>query len=174
MAGMADLARAVAIAIDAHALQRDKSGLPYLLHPLRLAERLQSQNEKIVAVLHDVLEDTDYTADRLSDDGFAPAVIAAVRALTRGTDESYASFIVRLSTDPLAAAVKRADLIDNFNLPRTLLRPNRLEKDLSRLARYALSFQLLAGELDESAYRSAMGRVTAGRQTDQDTDRRAD
>jgi (p)ppGpp synthase/HD superfamily hydrolase len=116
------LDRAIEIAVDAHAGQTDKAGEPYILHPLRVMLRMGTEDERIVAVLHDVVEDCPrYPIERLKVAGFSPEVIRAIEAVTRAPNESYDEFIQRAAKNPLACAVKRADLIDN-------LRPDRLER----------------------------------------------
>jgi (p)ppGpp synthase/HD superfamily hydrolase len=134
------LARAVAIAAVAHQKQVDKAGAPYILHPLRLMMRGQTPIEQIVAVLHDVIEDSDWTLEQLMAEGFPPEAIAALDCLTRRSHESYDEFIDRVLTNALAARVKRYDLEDNMTLTRmTALTP----KDVERLQRYHTVYQRL-------------------------------
>lgn len=156
---MSNLAKAIELASRAHVAQRDKTGGPYVLHPLRLMDKVSGEDAKIVAVLHDVVEDTPVTEDELRGLGFSEAVIRAVLALTRRDDETYAQFVLRCKANPLALPVKLADLEDNYNLPRAMLREDKLEKDLRRLARYILSHKFLTGVLSESAYLQAMARI---------------
>ena len=154
----ATLADAIEIAARAHAGQTDKlGGMPYALHPLRVMNRVEGEHAKMAAVLHDVVEDTPVTADDLRRAGFPAAVLAGVLAVTRQKGESYADFVVRAKADPIGRQVKLADLEDNFNLPRALVRADRLEHDLARLRRYVLSYKFLKDELPEPAYRAAMG-----------------
>ena len=154
---MATLAKAIELAVRAHAGQVEKpAGTPYVLHPLRVMAKVQGEQAKTAAVLHDVVEDTPTTADDLRAMGFAEAVVSAVLSVTRREGESYADFVVRAAADPIGRLVKLADLEDNFNLPRTLVRPDRLEHDLSRLRRYALSHKFLTNELTEAEYHRAM------------------
>lgn len=80
---MATLERAIAIAVQAHQGQRDKAGAPYILHPLRLMMRMQTEAEMIAAVLHDVIEDTEWTPDGLRAEGFSAGIIEAIECLTR-------------------------------------------------------------------------------------------
>lgn len=91
------LARAISIAHQAHAGQNDRYGAPYILHPLRVMARVQSTSEKIVAVLHDVVEDTDWTFDQLAAEGFSPEIIQALDSVTNRPGEPYPS----LSNAPL-------------------------------------------------------------------------
>lgn len=125
--------RAVAIAAAAHLGQFDKAGEPYITHPLRLMQRAATSDERIVAVLHDVIEDTEWTLPALADEGFSPVHLAALDALTRRQGESYDAFLDRVIADPLAARVKRLDLEDNLNAARlTAVTP----RDLERISRY--------------------------------------
>ena len=111
----ADLARAIAIAASAHSDQIDKSGRPYILHPIRVMQRVAEHGlpVQIVAVLHDVVEDTWITLDLLPRMGFNEEVIAGVDAISRREGEEYFEYIHRCSTNRLASLVKLADLEDN-------------------------------------------------------------
>lgn len=132
--------RAVAIAATAHQTQVDKANAPYILHPLRLMLRGQTPLEQIVAVLHDVVEDSDWTLEQLSAEGFPTGVIAALDCLTRRSDEGYNEFIDRVLTNPLATRVKRYDLEDNMTLTRMT---TLTTKDVERLQRYHAVYQRL-------------------------------
>ena len=112
------LERAVALAAKAHAGQRDKSGEPYVFHPLRMMLRCQTFEEKLVSVLHDVVEDTDYTIKDLRNEGCPEDVLIAIEHLSRRNDESYDEFIERVLSNSLARKVKIKDLEDNMNLLR--------------------------------------------------------
>ena len=128
------LDKAILIAAQAHLGQKDKSGAPYILHPLRMMLRFKSEAEMIVAVLHDVVEDNpDWTLERLQAEGFSAEIIDAVDHLTRREEESYKEFVKRAQQNPLARQVKLADLEDNMDLKRV---KNLTEKDKERLARY--------------------------------------
>src|SRR5262245_3161805 len=153
---MATLEKAIELAARAHAGQRDKNGSAYVLHPLRVMMRQQTEEAMIVAVLHDTVEDTDLTLDDLRKAGFSESVLEAVRLVTRDKKDSYADFVVKCAAHPLARAVKLADLEDNSRLDRTLLRPGSVERDLKRIERYQLSYKFLIGEFDERQYREAM------------------
>lgn len=130
----ADLSRAIALAAAAHAGQIDKSGKPYILHPIRVMQRLDKQRitVQIVAVLHDVVEDTWISLDLLHQAGFKPAVVNAVDAMTRRDEENYFDYIDRCKRDPIAAIVKLADLDDNSDPVRAFagqhLRLERYER----------------------------------------------
>jgi (p)ppGpp synthase/HD superfamily hydrolase len=111
-----DLARAIALAAEAHARQIDKCGRAYILHPIRVMQRCERHGleTQIVAVLHDVVEDTWVTLDFLRSSGFPDSVIEAIDAITqREGRETYFEYIHRCSQNRLAALVKLADLDDN-------------------------------------------------------------
>lgn len=146
---MATLERAVMLAAQAHAGQVDKGGAPYLLHPLRLMLAQHGDEARIAAVLHDVVEDSDLCLDDLRREGFSEAVLDAVEALTRRPGESYPEFIARAARDPIARAVKRADLVDNLDLSRI---PAPTDQDRARIARYQAALaQLQEIEAAEAA-----------------------
>ncbi|MGL4650268.1 MAG: HD domain-containing protein, partial [Caldilineaceae bacterium] len=124
---MSSVERAVAIAIEAHAGQLDKSGKAYIAHPLRVmaafAHEPGAEGEalRMVAVLHDVVEDAPaWPLERLRGEGFLPEIIDAVDHLTRRESESYEAFVDRALAHPLARRVKLADLRDNMDLTRLL------------------------------------------------------
>ncbi|HEY0603084.1 MAG TPA: HD domain-containing protein [Herpetosiphonaceae bacterium] len=137
---MATLGRAIAIAAQAHQEQRDKAGAPYILHPLRMMAQMRGEDERIVAVLHDLIEDTDWTLDQLRAEGFSGDVLAAIDCLTRRDDESYEAFIERARENELARKVKLADLEDNMDLRRIA---EVTDKDLERLHKYHRARQVL-------------------------------
>ena len=133
---MSTLERAIQVAAEAHAGQPDKAGEPYILHPLRVMLRLKEPDERIVAVLHDVVEDNpDWTLDRLRGEGFSERVVSAGDALTKRRGEDYEAFVRRAAAHPLAAPVKLADLDDNLDRARFAGRA-LTKKDLARFARY--------------------------------------
>lgn len=132
------LSRAVAIAAIAHQDQLDKAGAPYILHPVRLMMRGQTIEEQIAAVLHDVVEDSDWTLNLLAAEGFPLEIITALDCLTRRPEETYDQFLDRVLTHPLATHVKRYDLEDNMTLTRL---ENLSERDLQRLQRYHKAHQ---------------------------------
>ncbi|PWB35657.1 GTP pyrophosphokinase [Pseudomonas sp. SDI] len=130
---MSTLERAIAVATKAHEGQQDKGGSAYILHPLRVMMRVCTPEQRIVAVLHDVLEDSTTSLADLARAGFNLKILAAVQALSRRGDESYEAFVFRLGSDPLARVVKLADLADNSDLSRI---PLPGPEDLARLQRY--------------------------------------
>jgi len=153
---MATLEKALEIAARAHAGQRDKEGLPYILHPLRVMHRVSDEAAQIVAVLHDVVEDTPVTLDELRAAGFSPEIVAAIACVTHRREESYADYVIRCRDNPLAREVKLADLEDNSLLSRAMLRRERERSDLARFRRYTLSYKFLTGQLVEDEYRAWM------------------
>jgi (p)ppGpp synthase/HD superfamily hydrolase len=137
---MSTLERAIVIAAEAHAGQLDKAGAPYVLHPLRMMLRLQDRAARIAAVLHDVVEDTDWTLADLEREGFAPEIVRAIDALTRRPDEDYETFVRRAGADPIGWHVKLADLQDNMDTTRIA---SPAAPDYERLARYARALAIL-------------------------------
>lgn len=137
---MSTLERAIAIALEAHAGQRDKAGDPYILHPLRVMLGMSTSDERVVAVLHDVVEDSDWTLDDLRRQGFTDEILRAVDALSRREGESYEDFVRRSGACPLARCVKFADLADNMNLSRV---PNPTTGDHARMERYRRALSIL-------------------------------
>ncbi len=131
-----NLNKAILIATTAHEDQMDKAGAPYILHPLRVMLSLETIEEQICGVLHDVIEDTPITFDDLKALGFKEEIIEALNALTRRTDEPYDDFISRVMENQLACRVKLADLSDNMNLSRI---PNPSEKDYQRVEKYRIA-----------------------------------
>jgi len=127
------LERAIEIAVRAHAGQVDKAGQPYILHPLRLMLAVRSSHERMAAVLHDVIEDTPVTFDELESEGFPIEVLDAVRALTKTEGESRIAAATRAAQNPVARAVKLADITDNMDLSR-ISQPT--ERDFARLKEY--------------------------------------
>lgn len=142
---MSNLQRAIEIAVEAHKDQVQKSGLPYILHPLALMGAVTSVDAKIAAVLHDVVEDTAWSLDDLRAEGFSTEVLAAIDCLTHREGEAYEDYLSRVAGNDLARAVKLADLKDNMNFRRI---PELKQKDLDRLAKYHRAWFLLGGELE--------------------------
>ena len=130
---MPTIERAIEIAASAHAGQRDKAGQPYIFHPIRVMLRVNSEHEQITAVLHDVVEDTSVTIERLDQEGFPSEVLRAVTALTKLPDETRLEAAMRAAADPIARKVKLADNAENMDLSRI---PNPTEKDYARCLEY--------------------------------------
>jgi (p)ppGpp synthase/HD superfamily hydrolase len=127
------LERAIAIAATAHAGQVDKGGAPYILHPLKVMMRMSSLEERIVAVLHDVVEDCDISLEDLRQEGFSEDVLTAIAAVTKVPGESYEDFVERAGQNPIGRAVKLADLEENSDLSR-IASPSW--EDLERIEKY--------------------------------------
>jgi hypothetical protein len=153
---MATIEKALQIAARAHEGQVDKEGLPYILHPLWVMSGVEGLEAKIVAVFHDVIEDTPVTADDLRREGFSEAIVASVLCVTHRKDESYADYVVRCKGNEVARRVKLSDLEDNTRLSRTIFRLDRIEHDLARIRRYVLSYKFLTDQITEAQYRAAM------------------
>ena len=147
---MSTLERAIEIAREAHRGQKDKSGMDYIEHPLRVMDAGRDMDEKIVGVLHDVVEDSSWTFRQLEEEGFQPKVIDALRCLTRLSDEEpYDHHIARVKQNPLAVAVKLNDLTDNMDIRRL---PYLSDKDVKRLKKYLKAYKMLTGEARYSVY----------------------
>ena len=110
--------KALKLCFDAHRDQLDKSGLPYVFHPFHLAEQMDSENTVILALLHDVVEDSPYTHEDLQQMGFPQPVLEALRLLTHDDAEPYEDYVARIAHNPLARQVKLADLRHNSDLSR--------------------------------------------------------
>ncbi|SEU14093.1 HD domain-containing protein [Stigmatella erecta] len=137
---MPTLEDAIALAVEAHRGQRDKAGQSYILHPLRVMMRLQTEAERMAAILHDVVEDTPYTLERLRALGYPEEVLGALDCLTKREGESYEAFIERLRPHPLARRVKLADLEDNMDVRRL---PSVGPREAERLTRYRAAWSRL-------------------------------
>ncbi len=115
---MATLERALQIAVQAHAGQKDKSGAAYIFHPIRVMMRCTSPEAKIVGLLHDVVEDTSMTFEELEAEGFSVDVLAALRLLTHASEVPYEDYIQQVKTHPIATEAKLADLENNMDIRR--------------------------------------------------------
>lgn len=139
--GTATLGRAIALAAMAHQGQETKLGEPFILHPLRVMLRVGGEAERQVAALHDVVENTGWTLERLRAEGFDERVVEAVDALSRRQGESYEDFVRRTVATPLAVPVKHADLLDNLAMTRRLPSSGKNRK---RIARYRAALEVVA------------------------------
>lgn len=135
-----NLEDAILLAVEAHRGQRSRGGEPLILHPLRVMARMETETERIVAVLHDVVEDTDQDLEDLRRSGYDEEVVEAVDHLTRRPGEPYEDFIHRAMGNPVAHRVKIADMEDNIDLVRNSGGP---ERDTERLAKYRRALELL-------------------------------
>ncbi|MDR1517555.1 MAG: phosphohydrolase [Dysgonamonadaceae bacterium] len=135
------LNRAILIAIEAHAEQLDaNNGRPYIEHPFRVMNAGQTLPEKIVGILHDVVEDTPWTMDALAREGFSDEILLAVDALTRRDNESYDDYLARVKPIPLAVRVKLNDLSDNMDIRRWDSIP---DFEFARLRKYLNAYKQL-------------------------------
>ena len=131
---------ALELAVEKHKNQTDKAGNPYILHPLHVMENVNNKEGKIVAILHDIIEDTYITENYLLKIGLSKRIVDAVVALTRSEDMDYQEYIKNLSSNPLAKEVKLADLEHNMDLKRL---PTLEEKDLERNRKYQIAYHYL-------------------------------
>ena len=136
------LEKSIIIATKAHSGQFDKGGSPYILHPLRVMLSLDNDEDRIVGILHDVLEDTSLTLKYLENNGFLgeTKILEALDSITRKSNESYEDFILRVKINPIALRVKLADLKDNMNISRI---NNPTENDFARIEKYRKAYKLL-------------------------------
>lgn len=109
---------ALKLCFEAHKEQTDKSGMPYVFHPFHLAEQMTTEETTIVALLHDLVEDTEYTIQDLTNMGFDKAVTAAIALMTHAEDVDYMDYVRAIKDNPIAKAVKLADLKHNSDLTR--------------------------------------------------------
>ena len=137
--------KALHICFCAHKDQMDKSGVPYVFHPFHVAERMKDEDSTVAALLHDVVEDTDYTFEQLEAEGFGENVMEALRLLTHQsgvfTEEDYLQYVLKLKQNPIARAVKIADLEHNSDLSR--FGSDITERDIMRAAKYQKALILL-------------------------------
>ena len=137
---MSTIERAIEIAARAHAGQVDKAGAPYIFHPLRVMFAVKTPEQKMTAILHDVVEDTDVTFEYLRTEGFSTEVLDAVKALTKADGEARLDAARRAANNAIARIVKLADVTDNMDISRIT---NPSEKDYARLIEYAQVKELL-------------------------------
>jgi (p)ppGpp synthase/HD superfamily hydrolase len=141
------LEKALEIALQAHRGQQDRYGEPYILHPLRVMARVHTEEQKIVALLHDVIEDSAWTIEQLEQEGFVVEILEAVQALTKQPGEDYMNYIRRTAVTNLSLTVKMADLKDNMDLTRCKqLKP----ADLKRMEKYLKARQYLQKVLTDT------------------------
>jgi len=141
---MADLQRALEIAVTAHKGQTQKNGSPYVIHPLRLMFSVDSNEAKMCAVLHDVVEDTYWELDELKAEGFSQDVLEALDCLTHQEGVNYEVYIEKISSNRLATEVKLADLKDNMNMRRL---PKMSSGALERIEKYHKAWVRLGGPI---------------------------
>lgn len=137
---MSTIDKAICLATEAFQHTHDKGGSPYIYHCLRVMLAVDAYDEKMAAVLHDVVEDSDWTLEALLGEGFPSHVVEAIDALTRREDEQYIDFIHRARRNPIARKVKIADLRDNLDVTRL---PYLGDVDRLRINKYLKSLQIL-------------------------------
>ncbi len=135
--------KALALCFQAHKDQLDKGGMPYVFHPFHLAEQMTDEDTTVLALLHDVVEDTPYTLDDLARMGFSPRVLEALALMTHNPAIPYMDYVAKIKANPLARAVKLADLRHNSDLSR-LDSPN--PRVLMRAEKYRQAIALLENE----------------------------
>ena len=156
---MADLDEALVLVVANFRGIKDNSGSPYVLHCIRAMMAVESMDAKMVAVMHDLIEDTPMTLEQLQERGFSKEIIRGVDLVTHRSDVTYPDYIVAIKGNRIATEVKLADLKDNTSLDRTLYREGSSEKDCIRIQKYLLSYQFLTNAIDESSYRRQMSAL---------------
>ena len=135
--------KAMKLCFEAHKDQVDKSGMPYVFHPFHVAEQMKDEVTTIVALLHDVVEDTKYTLDDIAARGFGQDVVDALALMTHDKNVPYLEYVAKLKNNPVARAVKLADLAHNSD-------PTRLdvidEKAKERFDKYKKAIAILEAE----------------------------
>ncbi|MRJ11297.1 HD domain-containing protein [Ornithobacterium rhinotracheale] len=134
------ITKAIQIAIKAHANQHDKAGAPYILHLIRVMQKGKTDEEKICGILHDLVEDTNWSFQQLEKEGFSNEIIEALKCVTKKENENYENFINRISKNKLATKVKLYDLEDNLDIKRL---KNIDKKSLERINKYLHAFHRL-------------------------------
>lgn len=137
--------QALKLCFQAHKEQTDKSGMPYVFHPFHLAEQMEDEVTVTVALLHDVVEDTEYTLSDLKEMGFPDAVLTPLAKLTHDDSVPYLDYVKGLRDDPVARAVKLADLRHNSDLTRL---DEVEEKALERAEKYRQAIAILTGKTE--------------------------
>ena len=136
-----NLEKAIQIAVEAHAGTKDKGEKAYILHPISVMMRVETEEEKIVAILHDVVEDTDWTFDALRKEGFSETIIEALETVTKySEEEDYGDFIQRSLKNDIGRKVKIADLRENLDVTRI---GELTDKDLERINKYKRALKTL-------------------------------
>lgn len=132
--------KAMKIAYQAHQGQTDKTGLPYIYHPIHLAEQMQDETTTCVALLHDVIEDTDITIEQLGREGFPQEVLEAIQLMTHDPAVPYMDYVREIKKNPIASAVKLADLRHNSDMSRLDVVD---DKAIARVEKYHRAIDLL-------------------------------
>ena len=132
--------KAMRLCFQAHKNQLDKSGIPYVFHPIHLAEQMQDEETTLVALLHDVVEDSDYSLEALRAMGFGDSVLEAIALMTHDEKVPYMDYVAKIKPNPIARAVKIADLKHNSDLSRLDAVD---DKAMARVEKYARALRLL-------------------------------
>ncbi len=132
--------KAMQLCYEAHQGQTDKSGIPYVFHPIHVAEQMTDEPTTIVALLHDVIEDTHYTLDDIAKIGFDQPVLDALALMTHKKGVPYLEYVAKIKDNPIARAVKLADLRHNSDASRLDIVD---EKAKNRLEKYKAAIALL-------------------------------
>ena len=132
--------KAMRLCFQAHKNQLDKSGIPYVFHPIHLAEQMQDEETTLVALLHDVVEDSEYSLEALRAMGFGETVLEAIALMTHDEKVPYMDYVARIKPNPIARAVKIADLKHNSDLSRLDAVD---DKAMARVEKYARALRLL-------------------------------
>lgn len=137
----------------------DKDGEPYVMHCLRVMMGVSDKNAQLVALMHDLVEDTPITLKDLEQRGFSTDVVEAVDLVTHKSQDSYSDYILRIKRNPVAKQVKLSDLRDNASMERVLYRENSTARDTHRIHRYVLSYQFLSDRIDEASFLRQMSAL---------------
>ena len=133
--------KAALIAYNAHKDQLDKGGYPYIMHPIHIAEQMETEDETIAALLHDVIEDTDIGFDYLKKEGFSDTVINCLKILTKDPNDDYMDYIRKIKkTGGIALKIKKADMAHNMIDERI---SKKIQSDESRMEKYRAAFDIL-------------------------------
>ena len=135
--------KAMKLAYEAHQGQTDKNGMPYIFHPIHLAEQMEDENTTVCALLHDVVEDSSYTLADLQGMGFSPDIIDALALLTHDKSVPYMDYVRKIKMNRIASAVKLADLRHNSDLSRL---DTVDDEALKRVKKYEQAMSILTGE----------------------------
>ena len=136
--------KAALIAYNAHKDQSDKGGYPYIMHPIHIAEQMETEDETIAALLHDVIEDTDIGFDYLKKEGFSDTVINCLKIPTKDPNEDYMDYIRKIKkTGGIALKIKKADMAHNMIAERI---SKKIQSDESRMEKYRAAFDILNGQ----------------------------
>ena len=134
--------KALKLCFQAHKEQTDKTDMPYVFHPFHLAEQMTDEYSTVVALLHDVVEDTAITLDDLKDMGFPPPVLEAISLMTHADGVPYMDYVKEIKKNPIARAVKFADL--RHNSDETRFDAGKMTaRDIARTEKYAAAILLL-------------------------------